>query len=119
MTARTKIPDGKWSGCIPDFARRIGEAARARRVVLFGSAARGDARENSDLDFLVIIPAGRHRRRAWRRADRAVNSGPDGPSMDIVVAREAAIREHRDNPYMVYKPALDEGVEVWRDNGAG
>ena len=119
MTARTKIPDGKWSGQIPDFARRIGEAARARRVVLFGSAARGDARENSDLDFLVIIPAGRHRRRAWRRADRAVHRGLDGPSMDIVVAREATIREHRDNPFMVYKPALDEGVEVWRAEESG
>ena len=38
----------------------------------------------------------------------------DGPEIDIVVAREAWIRKWRDNPFMVYKPALDEGVEVWR-----
>ena len=114
MTTTTAIPAGKWAGRIPDFARRIGEAARARRVVLFGSGARGEMKEHSDLDFLVIIPAGRHRRRAWNRANESVPRGLDGPALDIVVAREAWVREQRDNPFMVYKPALDEGIEVWR-----
>ena len=119
MAAKAKTPGGKWAAQVPDFARRIGEAARARRVVLFGSAARGDMREHSDLDFLVIIPPGRHRRRAWRRADQAVNRGLNGPGIDIVVAREAMVRKWRDCPYMVYKPALDEGVEVWSSDDAG
>ena len=30
------------------------EAAHPERIILFGSHARGDAREDSDLDFLVI-----------------------------------------------------------------
>ena len=116
MTAKATIPGGEWSGQIPDFARRIGEAARARRVVLFGSAARGEMGKRSDLDFLVVIPPGRHRRAAWKRARRAVGKcyGLDRPDMDIVVAREETVRKWRDCPYMVYKPALDEGVEVWR-----
>ncbi|MDO8303193.1 MAG: nucleotidyltransferase domain-containing protein [Sedimentisphaerales bacterium] len=39
---------------IKDVARRIGEAANADRVILFGSYARGQATENSDVDFLVV-----------------------------------------------------------------
>ena len=115
MVAKAKIPDGRWSGEIPDFARRIGEAARARRVVLFGSAARGDMREHSDLDFLVVIPDAMPREEAdgaWNRADDSL-AGLERPSVDILVATESRIRRLRDCPYGPIKFALDEGVEVW------
>jgi predicted nucleotidyltransferase len=39
---------------IRDAAQLLGEAAKPARVILFGSYARGDAREDSDLDFLVV-----------------------------------------------------------------
>ena len=116
MTTRTTIPEGKWSGRIPDFARLIGEAAGARRVVLFGSAARGEAKCR-DLDFLVIVPQqdGRFQMDAWERASRALR-GVERPPVDIVVVGEDDARRHRENPYAVVKPALDEGVEVWRSD---
>ena len=41
---------------IAEAGRRISEAAPAARVIVFGSHARGDARPDSDLDFLVIEP---------------------------------------------------------------
>ena len=41
---------------IRDAAQLLGEAAKPARVILFGSYARGDAREDSDLDFLVVEP---------------------------------------------------------------
>lgn len=34
----------------------MGEAAKPARVILFGSYARGDAGDASDLDFLVVEP---------------------------------------------------------------
>ena len=54
---------------LPDSVRRVvGSAVRAVdpvRVILFGSRARGDARENSDYALaLVFPPARRHR---WLR----------------------------------------------------
>jgi predicted nucleotidyltransferase len=35
-------------------AQQLGEAAHAERVILFGSHARGDAGEQSDVDLLII-----------------------------------------------------------------
>ncbi len=37
-------------------AHLLGEAAKPARVILFGSYARGDAGDESDLDFLVVEP---------------------------------------------------------------
>ncbi len=39
---------------IQDAVRRLAEAAKPCKIILFGSYARGDAREHSDLDFLVV-----------------------------------------------------------------
>ena len=117
MTTQTAIPDGKWAGQIPDFARRIGEAAQARRVVLFGSAARGEMGKDSDLDFLVVIPDSDNRYEmsdAWKRAYYSLDE-LKRPPVDILVATESRIRRLRDCPYGPIKFALDEGVEVWRD----
>ncbi len=33
------------------------------RIILFGSTARGEAREHSDIDLLVVVSEGVHRRR--------------------------------------------------------
>lgn len=38
-----------------EVARVAGEASGARRVVLFGSVARGEARHGSDLDLLLVM----------------------------------------------------------------
>ncbi len=37
-------------------ARLLGDAPKPARVILFGSYARGDASDDSDLDFLIIEP---------------------------------------------------------------
>jgi uncharacterized protein len=41
---------------IEDFGRRVGEAFHPRRIVLFGSHARGAATADSDVDVLVVMP---------------------------------------------------------------
>ena len=121
MRKKGKI-GGRWAGRIPEFARRIGEAARARRVILFGSAARGEMGKHSDLDFLVVIPERCHRWAAWKRANNAAceiyRAEYPTPPMEFVITTEKSIRKWRDCPFVVIKPAMDEGVEVWRADDA-
>lgn len=38
------------------FAERLRERLNAERVLLFGSRARGNARPDSDYDFLIVAP---------------------------------------------------------------
>ena len=45
---------------LDDLVRRIIEVVQPQRIILFGSAARGDMRPDSDID----IPGGRPRRHA-------------------------------------------------------
>jgi predicted nucleotidyltransferase len=41
---------------VVEVVRRLVEHYRPERIYLFGSSARGDARPDSDLDFLVVLP---------------------------------------------------------------
>lgn len=40
---------------INEFCGRVGETFRPRRIILFGSYARGEARPDSDVDLLVEV----------------------------------------------------------------
>jgi len=43
-----------------EIKQRIVETANPLKIILFGSAARGELGPNSDLDILVVIPSGIH-----------------------------------------------------------
>lgn len=55
---------GVESAVIDDLIRRIVAAAGPLRVILFGSAARRESLPDSDIDVLVVVPNGTHRRHA-------------------------------------------------------
>jgi predicted nucleotidyltransferase len=96
---------------IQEAGRRILEAAPPdTRLILFGSHARGEAHEHSDLDFLVIEPEVED----WGRESVRLHSTLDGmlvPADIIVVSRES-VREWRDVYGTVINAALDEGREL-------
>jgi predicted nucleotidyltransferase len=50
----------------------LAETAKPSRIMVFGSYARGDAREDSDLDLLVIEPRVEDRAREMVRLRRAL-----------------------------------------------
>jgi predicted nucleotidyltransferase len=91
---------------------RIVETVQPRRIILFGSAALGQMGPHSDLDLLVVMPDGIHRRQTSQRLYRALWGS--GIPKDIVVVTESDVRQFADEPSLVICPALKEGKEVYR-----
>ncbi len=103
------------SAMIDEIVRRVTEAIHPLRVILFGSAARGEMGPNSDVDLLIIMPDGTRRRDASRKAFRALSGL--GIAKDVVVVTESDLKEFGHNPSLVIKPALEEGREVYSAAG--
>jgi uncharacterized protein len=95
---------------VAEVVRRIVEVAQPERIVLFGSAAKGDAGADSDIDVLVI-KAGVHRR-ALARAIYARMMGV-GRAVDVVVATPEDLERYADSSGLVIGPALREGKVVY------
>jgi predicted nucleotidyltransferase len=93
----------------------IVEMVHPRRIILFGSAARGQMGAHSDVDLLVVMPDGVHR----RRTAQAIYLGLSGIGIakDIVVVTEGDVCMYGDNPSLVLFPALREGREIYRARG--
>ncbi len=98
------------TGDIEEIVQRIVEIAQPERIILFGSAARGEMGPHSDLDILVVKSGADH----WglsgkiRRALRGTNA-----AVDLVVATPENIERYKDSHPLVYKPALREGRVVY------
>lgn len=95
----------------PEAAVRIlSEATEAARIVLFGSYARGDAREDSDLDLLVIEPRVEDRAREMVRLRLLLR--PLRIPADILVYSADEVARWGDQPGSALYWALREGKVV-------
>ena len=95
---------------LDEVVRRIVEVADPEKIILFGSAARGEMNRHSDLDVLVI-KRGMHRRRLAGRIHR--NLRDLGAAVDVVVATPEDMDRYGDVHAFVLKPALLEGSVVY------
>ncbi len=100
---------------IEEIVRRVTNAVHPLRVILFGSAARGEMSPESDVDLLIVVPDGTRRRDASRKAYRALSGL--GVAKDVIVVTENDVKEFGESPSLVIKPALEEGREVYHAAG--
>ncbi len=90
---------------LDDIIRRAVEVAEPEKIILFGSAARGDMNRHSDVDLLIIKNG----------ADALELMGEiymnlDG--VDAVVPTSDDVERDRDCHAVIIKPALQEGRVV-------
>ena len=100
---------------LDELIHRIVKAVHPLRIILFGSAARGEMKPDSDLDLLVVMPDGVHRRRTSRLIYR--NLSGLGFAKDIVVVTEMDVQKYGANPSLVLNPALTEGRVIYHAAG--
>lgn len=96
---------------INDLVQRIVETVHPRRIILFGSAARGEMGEESALDVVVVMPNGTHRRKTAQEIYR--HMWGFGCAKDIVVVTESDLLAYGGNSSMILKNALEEGRELY------
>jgi len=96
---------------LDELIRRILQVVQLKRLILFGSAARGEMNPESDIDVLVVMPDGIHRRRTAQTIYRSLTGL--GVSKDILVVTETDVKEHGENTSLALYPALREGKELY------
>jgi uncharacterized protein len=101
---------------VTDIVARIVRAALPEKIVLFGSAARGEMGPDSDYDFLVI-KGGKFN--YWRLMGKILEhlSGKDA-AVDVVLWRAEEVERYRDSHCLVICPALKEGKVVYESQAS-
>jgi predicted nucleotidyltransferase len=92
------------------LVRLIVDEVGPLRVVLFGSAARGESTETSDVDLLVVVPDGTPRRRTAMRIYGSVTDVT--LPFDIVVATPGDLEKYGASPGLIYHHILRDGREL-------
>ena len=105
----TKVfPD---SQTVRSLVEQIVAAAHPLRIVLFGSAARGDMGPNSDLDVMVVVPDGSHPRKVAKLLYRQISGLRT--AFDVVVTTPSVLEAHKDNIGLIFHRILAEGREIY------
>ena len=97
---------------LDELVRRVVDSVHPLRIILFGSAARGEMRLNSDLDTLIVVPDQSDCFAVNKILARKVRGL--GCAVDIVIVRQSDLEQNGDNPYLVLHTALSEGKEIYR-----
>lgn len=92
-------------------ATAIGVAANAERVILFGSHARGEAGESSDVDLLIVAESGLPRFKRSRELYKLLRPHPF--AMDLIVYTPEEIERGRRSPVSFVSTVLREGKTVY------
>ena len=90
-------------------ARLAPHLRRARRAIVFGSVARGEADEWSDLDLLVVADTTRPFFERWRDFAGLFDVWP---RLDLLVYTPAELERLRAEGRAFIEPVLAEGVVV-------
>ena len=82
---------------------------RLRGVYLYGSYARGEAEEGSDIDVAVVLAGPVHRREESRRTSRLISDlslRENCELMPFFLSQE----EYHEAPYAIFRSIVREGV---------
>ncbi len=93
------------------IVQRIIEVAQPDKIIMFGSAARGEMGPNSDVDLLVVKRGAFHRGRLTE--DIYMNLIGVGQAVDVIMVTPQELEQYKDKPALVIYSAMREGKVVY------
>ena len=109
-----EVGNGGRKSCVSDVldevVQRIVAVADPEKIILFGSAARGELGPDSDLDLLVV-KSGVHRRKLAQSIYEKLLG--IGCPVDVVVVTPEDIEKYGDAIGLILDPALREGKVIY------
>lgn len=96
---------------LAEVVDRIVRKFHPEKIILFGSWARGEARDDSDLDLLVVLSQVEHTRKAAIQIGNALSNLPI--SKDIIVSTPKDIEKYGKTIGYILRPALTEGKVIY------
>jgi predicted nucleotidyltransferase len=86
-------------------------------IILFGSRARGNAREDSDFDICVLKDGITERRPVARKLYRALYGV--GAPVELIVETPDTFSKFEDNPHLIYREISRYGKVIYEKPYAG
>jgi predicted nucleotidyltransferase len=96
---------------LQDIIRRIVDVAQPERIILFGSAARGEMGPHSDVDVLVVKRGDYNPSQVV--GDIYMSLYGVRQAVDVLVVTPEQLEQYRDRHCLVIAPALREGKEMY------
>lgn len=98
---------------LDEIIRRIVDVAKPEKIILFGSAARGDMNRHSDVDLLIIKEGADV---LELMGEIYMNLDGAGAAVDAVVVTPEDVERYKDSHAAIIKPALREGRVVYEEH---
>lgn len=98
-------------GALQEIIHRVVSVANPERIILFGSAARGDMGPNSDVDLLVI--KGGEYDQNLLAGEIYMNLHGIKEPVDVILVTPEQVERYRNTHCLIIAPALKEGKEVY------
>ena len=96
---------------VEETLRRIVDVAHPSRVIVFGSYARGESTENSDLDIWVVKPKVQNRYSEIKCITKALRGLM--LAVDLLLIDEDELKQWAEVPGSVYRTAIREGKVIY------
>ena len=94
------------------IGKKIKQEYRAERVILFGSHARGDATEDSDVDLLVVAPTKERFFERMASVRRLIRDLRDGLPVSPIVLTSGELEKRRQAGDPFVREILETGVSL-------
>ena len=96
---------------LKEIIKRVVDVAHPERIIMFGSAARGEMGPNSDVDLLVIKNG--EYDQSLLAGDIYMNLHGIKQAVDVILVTPEQVERYRNTHCLIIAPALRDGREIY------